>query len=284
MKNEKSKPDHLAFISKLFLYQFLFISLTFLGCEKEFDIAVENVNPDYQVTLVSPSEEIQYNAADSLVAVRIAFNPAGSIKSVFCEIYASDNSKLTSSPLNLYDDGKSTSGDATANDGIFSNKIPLSRYYPNGVYNIKYYVIDNSDQSKQVAIANFNYDNGQNNIAPVISNLILVDSINVGISFIFSVFASDANGYSDIKNVYFELYRPDGTLVTEGNGNSKFKMYDDGNLTVYGDQVASDGIFSFKNSFLNDISTQRGFWRFEFIAMDRGNKLSNKIIKSVKII
>jgi hypothetical protein len=262
----------------------LILVFIFVGCEKDYDTVIENYIPDYQVKLVSPSDSIRYNPLDSLITIRIAFNSASSIQSVYCDVYAADNSKLNSSPLSLLDNGNIANGDVTAIDGSFANKIPLSESYPNGIYNIKYFVTDKSNSTNQVALGTFKFNNGQANIAPVISNLILVDSVNVGIDFVFSVLVTDQNGYNDINKVYFELYRPDGTVVKDGNGNSKFDLYDDGDFTVRGDQTAGDGIFSFKNSFLNDASTQRGFWRFEFEAIDRGNKLSNKIIKSVKVI
>ena len=263
---------------------FNFILALFLGCEQEFDNVIESYIPDYQVKLVAPSDSIQYNQADSLITVSIVFNSASNIQSVNCDIYSSDNSKLNTSPLSLLDNGNIENGDDNANDDSFANKFPLSETYPNGIYSIKYYVTDKSNSTNQVALGTFKFDNGQANIAPIISNLILADSINVGNEFVFSVLAVDSNGYSDIDKVYFELYRPDGTVVTDGNGNSEFDLYDNGDLAGRGDEFAGDGIFSFKNSFLNDPSTQRGLWRFEFLAKDRGNKLSNKIIKSVKVI
>lgn len=270
-------------IFKLFTINLLLV-LVLIGCDKQYENVIENSNSDYQVTLVAPSDSIRFNPLDSLISIRINFNSVSNIQNVYCDVYSADNSKLNSAPLTLLDNGKSENGDDVANDGSFANKIALSEYYPNGIYNIKYFVTDQTSSTKLVAVGTFKFDNGQANIAPVISNLILVDSVNVGVSFVFSVFASDANGYSDLKNVYFELYRPDSTLVTDGSGNSKFKMFDDGNLTVFGDQVAGDGIFSFKNSFLDAASTQRGIWRFEFEAIDWGTKISNKIIKSVKVI
>ena len=49
--------------------------------------------------------------------------------------------------------------------------------------------------------------------------------------------------------VYFELFRPDGTVVEENPGDTIFSMHDDGNSEVFGDEIAGDGIYSFKNSF-----------------------------------
>ena len=52
-------------------------------------------------------------------------------------------------------------------------------------------------------------------------------------------------------------------------------MFDDGNLALHGDQVAGDGIYSLliQISSTND----KGTYRLEFQAKDRGGKLSNII-------
>ena len=151
----------------------LILAFILLGCEQEFDNVIEIYNPDYQVKLVSPSDSIQYNPV-VLITIRIAFNSPSNIQSVFCDVYAADNAKLNSSPISLLDNGKLVNGDDVNGDGSFANKFPLSEFYPNGIYNIKYFVTDKSNLTNQVALGTFKFDNGQTNIAPVISNLILV--------------------------------------------------------------------------------------------------------------
>jgi len=231
---------------------------------------------------VSPTDSIKYLVTDSLITIQISFGLFSNLQSVFCDVFDVDNIKLNSSPVVLIDNGDLANGDSTSNDGSFSNRFPLSTYYPNGNYNIKYFVVDNSEQTKQVAIATFIYNNGQPNKAPFISNTILPDSINVNANFIFSVNAQDSNGYRDIKSVYFQLYRPDSTLVIGSGGQSKFELDDNGNLTVFGDVLGGDGIFSYKNSF--SATAQKGSWRFEFEAEDRAGIISNKITKSIKVL
>ena len=132
----------------------LILVFIFIGCEKDYDTVIENYIPDYQVKLVSPSDSIQYDPVDSLITIRIVFNSASTIQSVYCDVYASDNSKLNSSPLSLLDNGQIAIGDDVANDGSFANKIPLSESYPNGIYNIKYFVTDKSNSTNQVASGN----------------------------------------------------------------------------------------------------------------------------------
>ena len=268
---------------KIKIYVFLSICLIsisiFVGCEQEYDNPIESPIPDYQVTSVLPSDTVRYISEDSLVTIQISFSSFTNIQSVYCDIFAADNSKLNSSPFALLDNGILSNGDSTANDGIFSNKFPLSTYYPNGTYSIKYYTIDKSDLTKQVALGTFIYNNGQPNVAPVISNdIVNPDSavVTAPIVILTSVKATDQNGPRDIERVYFVVYRPNGTT-----NNNQNLMFDDGDIDVHGDQVAGDGIFSL----LIQITPQntKGNYRFEFASRDRNGEISNIINHSVVI-
>lgn len=256
----------------------LFLTL-FWGCEQEFDNVIENYIADYQVKLVTPSDSIRYNPLDSLVTIRIAFNSAANIQSVFCDVYAADDSKLNPSPLSLFDNGKLENGDDVTNDGSFANKLPLSESYPNGIYNIKYFVTDKSNTTKQVALGTFKYDNGQANIAPVISDDIVDPDtaiVTTTTVILTSIKAFDQNGLSDIDRVYFLVYQPDGTT-----NNNQNLMFDDGNLSLHGDQTAGDGIYSLIIQITS--ANAKGTYRLEFQAKDRGGKLSNIINHSLLI-
>lgn len=80
----------------------------------------------------------------------------------------------------------------------------------------------------------------------------------------------DPNGSSDILEVYFKVFRPDGTT-----NNNKFLLFDDGNVNENGDLTAGDGIYS--RLIQVDQSNQKGTYRFEFQAEDRPGALSNII-------
>lgn len=274
-------------------FSILLIVLFIVSCEKDYTGLIDSSINEYQVLSVSPSGNITFNAIDSLITIKISFTPASKLSEVSCDIFSSENKKLNDSRIKLFDDGNSNiNGDDIRGDNKFANKFPLSSSYPIGDYTIYYYVTNLSGESKQAAQSNFVYNNGQDNMPPVLSNLVMVDSatsnpidsINVDVTFIFSVQADDPNGYSDISIVYFELFRPDGSVVTDGSGNSKFRMFDDGNFLVYGDRTAFDGIFSFKNKFLDSPTTQRGNWTFEFRAQDRGGLFSNKLTKVLRVL
>lgn len=253
--------------------------LVLISCEKEFDTVIDVQKPSYQVVSVAPKDSVIFNVADSSLVVKIQFTQASVVNSVTAEIIDPANKNFLNGTLTLFDNGKSENGDQTANDKIFSNKIYMKSNDLNGNYNVKFYVNDKSNLNKLAAWSTFKYRNGQSNFAPVISNaLVDPDTVVVTdtIAILTSLFVQDENGLNDIKEVYFVVYRPDGTT----NGNKVF-LYDDGNLLQNGDQTANDGIFSRIIS-VNQTNA-KGTYRFEFKAVDRGGLQSNIINYAVLI-
>jgi len=266
-------------MKKTVLLFLLFVSLIYTGCEKDYDNLVDQSAAVYQVSSVRTIDSVRYIPGDSLVLISISFINSNDVSDVFTDIYSSAGQKLNSSSFRLYDNGKPENGDLQANDNTYSNKFPLSQFYPNGVYTIKYFVQDKNNATKQVAIQNFKYDNGQHNIAPVLSNLVAPDSSKIDTikTLIFlSVKADDQNGQNDIELVFFNSFIP-----PNGNpsSNNPFVMFDNG---TNGDQTAGDGIYSLIIE-LPPTGVTLGTYRWEFQARDRGKKLSNKIIHNIVI-
>jgi len=261
----------------LFPVLLLLILVTIWGCEKEYDNVVENQIVDYQVINVVVKDSLQY-PIDSSAVFRIEFNKVNDISNVMFDLYSPENSKLISQS-ELFDNGKTANGDITANDKIYSAKISLDSNLINGDYEIKLFVKDKLSSTKQIATTKYHYNNGKDNVAPVISDDIIdpdtlvVDTIKV---IWCNVKATDANGKNDIQKVYFVVYKPDGTT-----NNFQWELFDDGNISSHGDLIANDGIYSFLIS-VNQ-SNDKGAYRFEFSAKDRSNKLSNIINHTVLI-
>jgi hypothetical protein len=259
------------------------LPLLFWGCEKTYDTVINpSQNNSIQVVNINPIDTLNYNTSDSVLTFAITFNSSQQIQSVYCNILTPAGVQLNSSAIILYDDGNlSAHGDSTQSDNTYSNKFTMSNSYINGVYLVQYYVTDIFEATNYVSAQNFFFNNGTEKFAPVISNVNIPDTVALGQTFVFNVTASDSNGLNDIELVYFQLYRPDSSIVDDGTGNTFFEMHDDGNTTVWGDTTAGDGIYSFKNSF--SPTAQLGSWRFEFQALDRSSILSNKIIKNVEV-
>ncbi len=135
--------------------------------------------------------------------------------------------------------------------------------------------LDLSGINKQVAESNFYFINGQDTLPPVISNLIMPDTIQPGETILSTIEVSDRNGLNDIYFVFYEAYDPDGIRVVNSQGIYQFPMFDDGMTSVNGDVTADDGIYSVRLTFPQNV--QLGTWRFQFQAEDRTGALSNII-------
>ena len=260
-------------------YLFLILIPIFLGgCEKTNNDIVDS-NISYQVESVNTVSKFLYTTVDSLISVSLEVNSSSSIKNIYFNIYSSDNTQLNTSPVYMYDNGETDYGDTTAGDNVYSARFPLSKSYPVGIYTIKFFVTDLTDNTRQVAVKNFEYDNNQVSYPPQISGLNAPDSVVVqdpkSVIFI-SINASDPNGLNDIREVYFISYRPDGTTSGEKN-----QMFDDGNTQNDGDVKAGDGIYSI----LIEVTPQnaKGTYRFDFRAVDRTSKLSNLISHNITV-
>ncbi|MFO7446309.1 MAG: hypothetical protein R6W90_08075 [Ignavibacteriaceae bacterium] len=265
----------------IFSSSVVLLLLFFWGCEKDFNGIVDLENSSYKITEVYSFAAFSYAAGDSSLPLRVTFANDRDVMSVYTDIYDSEGKKLNSSPVQLFDNGNNANGDAAANDNIYSGLFPLSRSNPFGKYRVNYFVTDKIG-ARLVATHSFEYDNGQLNAPPVISNLVIADTVRQAESFTFTVTASDTNGLSDILGVYFRLYRPDGSLVLNTQENTDFFLMHDDGSEIFDDLEAGDGIYSFKNFFAAGSLT--GDWKFEFEAVDRRGALSNKIIHNITVL
>jgi hypothetical protein len=254
-------------------YSLLLIPFLFLGCEPTFDNTIDVSQNNYQVVSIAGIKDTVdlKEPGDSILSVRVIFAQGSQFNSAYFDIYSSINQKPNSSGIEL----------VPISTNIYQNSFELEKEFPIGNYTVRIFVVGMDGNTNQVALNTFYFNNGQDNVAPIISNLVIPDSVSRNVTFIFNVTAEDSNGLNDIAIVYFELLRPDGTPVEVSPGNTRFLMHDDGNFLVWGDQTAGDGIFSYKNLFSS--TAQTGQWRFVFQARDRSGSYSN-IIEHLMIV
>ncbi len=258
----------------------LFLLPLLSGCEKDFNTVIDTEVSVFQVSSTSQFNFFQYSNTDSVITLSISFSTINNLDKVFFDILLPTEKKLNSRPVELFDDGNlEFHGDNKSGDKTFSNKFPLNQNLPNGVYTIKFIALDKNGISKQVAVQNFTFNNGQTNIPPVVSNLVAPDTAVIGsdTTFIFlSLDVSDANGLNDIDIVFFNSFLPPDGRPSQ---NNPFLMFDDGSR---GDKVAGDGTYSL-TIILPPSGVTKGTFRWEFQAKDRGKKLSNIIIHNIVI-
>ncbi|MEJ2105301.1 MAG: hypothetical protein P8X47_12105 [Ignavibacteriaceae bacterium] len=258
-------------MGKLFL---LLVPLLLLGCEQTFDNLIDTSSENYQLTAVyGIKDTVDLKVpGDSLFSPRLVFSSQSVINKVYFDLYASDNTLLNSSPVQMQEVSTKT----------YQGSFILHRQDPIGKYNVKFSVTGFDGINKEVASSSFYFNNGQDNVPPVISNLIMPDSVQAGGTILYTVEVSDSNGLSDVESVFYEVYNPDGIKVVNSQGISEFPMFDDGNTQENGDVTAGDGIYTVVLTF--PVSAQTGTWRFEFQARDRSKTLSNKIIHNIVVL
>jgi len=263
-------------------YILILIPFIFWGCQKSYNTVVDSQNTNPQVIKITTADSVSYSRADSTVIISVQLNSFSGVKSVQANIIASDFTQLNTEPLILFDNGDAKdNGDAVKGDNIYSNRFPMSTYYPNGQYTVQYFITDDNNNTQLEAVHTFGYNNLQTNKAPIISNLNMPGSISLNISLLFSVKVTDANGLSDVDSVYYKLYKPDGTLILNSQGISKFPLSDNGDTPTTGDVTAGDGIYTMKLTFPSGQPT--GSWKFQFTAVDREGFQSNIITQNVVV-
>jgi hypothetical protein len=244
----------------------LLFPLLIWGCEQTYDNVVDTSTENYQVSSivgVKDSINLYQSPEDSILDLKIIFTSHSEINKVYFDIIGSNGSQLNQSPIEMLEDSLNE----------FEKRFILSSQNPNGVYSIKFSATGSNGINKQVAVSNFYFINGQDIFPPIISNSVVDPDtviVNQPTVIFTSVEAMDQNGSGDILEVYFIVYRPDGT-----SNNSRVQLFDDGNTSVSGDVAEGDGIYS--RLIQVDQSNQKGTYRFEFQAKDRSNALSNII-------
>lgn len=257
------------------IYLFLIlVFLYFVGCDKIPDNVVDNKISSIQALQITAPAEFSYNVFDSSFTTSVKFSDGTNIKSVWVDVFSPKDEKVNSEPLLLRDDGIFSNGDMLRGDNIFSSKVPFSEKYSSGNYQLKYYVSDLKDNSIFIGTHALTYFSQPVNYPPVISNLIMPDTVSVDESFTFTLKVTDQNGYNDIKRVFFRYYRTDGSVSND------FFMVDDGS-SILDDSVAGDGVFSFRNHFTSEAKGQSR--KFEFQAIDQRDSLSSIITHIIYI-
>ncbi|HTK81390.1 MAG TPA: hypothetical protein VL633_03790 [Bacteroidota bacterium] len=118
----------------------------------------------------------------------------------------------------------------------------------------------------------------RNNSKPLAWNPVAPDTLQrppTGFSppILFSLTASDSDGYNDIVKVFFQRISPPGGIN---------EMFDDGSLTLHGDSAAGDGVFALKVQI--GANAILGNQVFVFLAQDRSGALSDSLFRTVTVI
>ena len=215
-------------------------------------------NGDFQITITASVSAIDPDGIQDIPALSFTVFKPGSVDPAVRGTFAQSSS----------------SGDTA----IYSSNLTfIMKRTEAGLYPIEFSVRDNAGLVGNVQRVSMNIT--RNNSPPQISNLFAPDTLRIPSSgfrlFMFAVSASDSDGLGDITEVFFRS-------VNSSNPNSNIPLYDDGNLTLYGDTLAGDGRYS--RILLIDSTVTAGIREFRFWARDNAGALSDSISHFTTVI
>jgi len=251
---------------------FFLIPLLIWGCEKTYDNLIDTSTENFQVSSIAGIKDTLdlKVPGDSLLSLRMIFTSQSEVSNAYFDIYASDDSRLNSSPVEMQE----------VTENIFENQFVLKRENPIGIYTVRFSATGLDGKSKQVAVGTFYFNNGQDNVPPVISNLVAPSSVTIGTDTTFiqlTIDVTDPNGLNDVLFVWFDSYLPNGNPSSQ----NPIALFDDG--LNGGDITAGDGTYS-RIVILPPVGVTKGTYRWEFRARDRIGDISNQIIHYLEVL
>jgi hypothetical protein len=266
---------------------FLFIPIIFIinSCE---NINGSNFNEEQNISVLELNEISQLKINTDTINITSGKNPEDSVRiniSVKLSEYIvnNSNSQIESFKYILINTEKSEdeiSGFFSSRKNISQNKQVIIHegniYFTTQRKNTGNYLLKIFGCNSDKRISNFVLTNlilFRENHKPWIEKVYAPDTIIIseGIQkYKLIAKVSDYEGLVDIKKVFFNSYKPDGSA---SNGNP-FTMYDDGDKNgISGDDIAGDGLYSLTIQITPQ--NPKETYRFDFYAMDKSDSLSN---------
>jgi len=253
------------------LVQIIIIVFITIGCDGISDSIIDPSTANILVTNISAPTELNFTGSDIEENTSITFSNSETIEKVWFRLTSQDGSTVITSFTEMEKD-----------QNVYTGSFKMTEQNPKGIYTIEYYIQTDIQEEKKMASHNFSFENMQNNVPPVISNLNMPDQIDRDVVFKFSVNVEDENGYEDVKDVFYQLFRPNGEQISNSQGITEFPLFDDGNTEENGDEVAFDGIYTVLLLFPSS-AAETGTWKFDFNARDRNDELSNTITHNLVV-
>ncbi|MDI6779268.1 MAG: hypothetical protein QME25_03610 [Bacteroidota bacterium] len=274
-----------------YIVLFLVVPFLFISCEKEksgtIDISLSppfisesrldnysinsdtiRINPQLSLSDTIPiSNRIQVKVTDP--------NGPNDIKYVRFRIFRPNT---TQAIVTGYLNDNGTGGDIIPNDAIYSSSFSFKtpRQFI-GMFTIEIQGEDNTGLASNTLSQKMNVYTQLK--PPILYNHKAPDSVALpasGSTIIqMSIAAYDSNGLNDIQEVYFRS-------LDSSDPTKKYFMLDNGNISVNGDSVAGDGIYSIKIELPFNMTPKS--YRFEFEAKDFTGLLSNKINHILRVL
>jgi hypothetical protein len=250
-----------------------------LSCEKK-DSTI--IDPVLNFPTIS-SASITPNTFDTNLVhgvARVVVSSVDPIQKVTVQV--TDPANTDRGTFQLLDNGLPP--DSTANNGVYTGTVNISmdcRLI--GQYKALFLAQTTAGLSSNSITLIFNVINSHDH-KPVLTNLVAPDSILVPplgdtVFFCLKITPTDPDGLCDIKDVFFNTFRPPNDTPSIGN---PFKMYDDGSQYDC-DPTPNNGIYSSLIILIHTPDFHFGTYKFKFNARDRSDVLSDTLLHLIYV-
>lgn len=242
--------------------------ISFYSCEKKSDNIIDPTLIAPAISSPSKSKDTVYTPSDApvvnfITSVRVQQGGDDAIETVVCSLLDPGGNLIQN--FNMSDNGSSP--DTTGGNGVYTVAVnyTTTSCLTVGNYSVQYIATSASGLTSNLIVSTVPVYYS-NNVAPVMSFVNAPDTItrpaSGELAFALTIKGSDPNGQCDLKNVFFNSFRPNGVPA----GGNPFTMFDDGELIAHGDSVAGDGRFSLIVRIFptNDL----GLYQFNYQATD----------------
>jgi hypothetical protein len=252
---------------------------TLTSCEKKSDTIIDP-------SLASPIISDLYKSKDTALvnpfdpvlnfrtSLKVDLNGGGFLNYVKCDV-VSPLTGLVLSSFQMNDNG--SGGDSTSGDNRFSCTVNITKPVFDclvvGVYKLRYSAENNSGLISNTLISNISVISS-NNFPPYVAGVNMPDSVvrpSTG-QFDLTLLATvkDTNGSCDIKDVYFDAYRPSGSYI------GRIPMTREAN---------NFELYKFTNPVLpSNADSSYGYFKYFFQATDNSGAISDFFKDSIKFV
>ena len=256
----------------------LFISIALTNCEDIPSGVIEPQTIDYRVIKINAPEVFTLSESNKIMESSILIENVETVKRVWGELHTLNGlERISSFDATLNDESGSTR--------TYIGQLEFDEQQLSGFYQLIFFVEDNigieGENLKKVGTKQFRLLSEADNLPPEISDLVIPDEVDRNVQFSFSLSVTDPNGLNDIASVFYQLFDPDGNLLSNSQGISEFPLFDNGDTEGNSDIAAGDGIYSVFLTFPSTVVT--GDWEFIFNAVDLQGLESNTITHIIKV-
>lgn len=256
----------------LYFLLIIIVSFVFVSCEKKSDSIIDPSYDSPLIVSVSKSADTVSTTSASpvislTVTVVVSQNGGSPVSEVNCSLIDPKSSSLGTFALDFVQE---VSGNLQYSKTISVSSVSCLLV---GNYTVQTWAV-NEIGLRSALINSPLFVKNSSNVPPYFGAIVLPDSVvrplSGSVDLTLYATVNDSNGVCDIKEVYFNAYRPSGFIIPGGSVPMT---------------LVSGNLWTFTNPVLPAIpDSSYGYYKYQFFAKDRSDAISVGVWDSIKFV